>query len=99
MSQVTLEDWLRRRIPPIPAPFLPHLLEGRGEVFRPLDLESRGVASLAKALGKPGRDREAAFHLLAADAFLTYACEALAHEPDPRAALETLLGGLGDRFR
>jgi hypothetical protein len=39
----------------------------------------------------PGRVRASAFHLLAADALLTYACEAAMEEADPRAELlETL---------
>ena len=97
MSKVILEDWLRRRIPPIPSPFLPYLLGEEG-VLDSLDLAGRGAASLSKALGRPGRNRGAAFHLLAADALLTYACEAVARHPDPKASLETLLEGLGDRF-
>jgi len=99
MSKVTLEDWLRLRAPPVPASFLPHLLEAGEGFHEPLDLAGRGAASLAKALRRPGRDREAAFHLLSADAFLTYACEAVAQDWDPKASLEAVLEGLGDRFR
>ena len=35
-----------------------------------------GAEALEQALERPGRDRDAAFYLLAADALLTYACEA-----------------------
>ena len=57
-----------------------------------------GVEALSRALEKPGRNRETAFELLAADAFLTYACEAVAQEADVGAGLEGLLERLGDRF-
>ena len=42
-------------------------------------------------LARPGRDREGAFHLLAADALLTYACEASAGEEDVERSLVDLL--------
>ena len=48
-------------------------------------------AALDAARAKPGRVRESAFHLLAADALLTYACEACLESPDPGAALERVL--------
>jgi hypothetical protein len=38
-------------------------------------------------MAHPGRVRENAFHLLAADALLTYACEAALESDDPEAAL------------
>ncbi len=40
---------------------------------------------------RPGRDRGAAFELLAADALLTYACEAALEADDPDAALSALI--------
>ncbi len=85
-------------MPEIPAPFLPHLLEDGGGTANAKELAERGEESLGRALRQSGRSREAAFHLLAADAFLTYACEVLAWEGDVRSGLEDLLQHLGDRF-
>ena len=98
MSEKTLEDWLQGRIPSIPAPFLPRLLEyGKGPPEGTY-LSALAAEALSQALEEPGRNREAAFKLLAADAFLTYACEAVAQEADVGAGLEGLLDRLGDRF-
>jgi len=61
--------------------------EGRVEF-----LAARGVAALDDAISRPGRDREAAFHLLAADAYLTWACEAAAEDDaDPGERLADLV--------
>ena len=49
------------------------------------------VRALSAALERPGRDREAAEALLAADALLTYAVEDAADAPDPESALGTVL--------
>jgi len=42
-------------------------------------------------LRTPGRVRESAFDLLAADALLTYACEAALESPDPEGVLGAIL--------
>jgi hypothetical protein len=44
-----------------------------------------------RALRRPGRVRESAFHLLTADALFTYACEAALEDEDPEAALRLVL--------
>ena len=49
------------------------------------------LASLDRAREAPGRVRESAFHLLAADALLTYACEAALGEAHPAQSLSRLL--------
>lgn len=98
MPEETLESWLRGRAPPIPAPFLPHLLEEGDGPLGSMGLTDRGTEALSRALERPGRIREAAYFLLAADAFFTYACEAAAREGNVRVGLEGLLGLLGDRF-
>ena len=84
--------WLDNRAPPAP--------DGLRSRFGPLH---GGGASLSEALGRlsvrhlaealklPGRNREAAFYLLAADALLTYACEAAVEQEDPEAALSLVL--------
>ena len=100
MSAETLEQWLRNRTPQAPAPFLPHLLGGEEEPFEGSNqLEAAGAEGILRALKRPGRNRAAAFDLLAGDALLTYACEALAQEEDTGAGLELLLKRLGDRFQ
>lgn len=99
MSHKELEVWLSRLEPPIPGPFLPILLEERTGEVHDFDLAVRGGDRLEEALALPGRTREAAFHLLAADAFITYACESVAGGPEPRTSLQELLELLGDRFR
>ena len=95
----SLSDWLRRRRPPAP--------EALGDAVRravaeagpasPLAaLDASGRTLLTAAASRPGRVRESAFHLLTADALVTYACEAALEADDPVAALEGLLGA-GDR--
>jgi hypothetical protein len=98
MPEETLEVWLQSRDPRIPVPFLPHLLENGDGPSGALDLAALGTDALTRALERPGRNREAAFHLLVADAFFTYACETLLPEGDVQAGLEGLLERLGDRF-
>ncbi|TVR64466.1 MAG: hypothetical protein EA422_07020 [Gemmatimonadales bacterium] len=52
--------------------------------------------SLNQAQSRPGRDREAAHALLAADAFLTLACAEAAEADDPDAVLLSISGKMGD---
>jgi hypothetical protein len=99
MSHKTLEKWLKECEPKIPAPFLLHL---QGVSSGPAGVEnliSFGEGALSRALRKTGRKRAAAFDLLAADAFLTYACEAMATGGDVPGSLEALLKRIGERFR
>jgi hypothetical protein len=52
---------------------------------------------IRRALARPGRVRESALSLLAADAWITYACEAALDEGDAVAALRSItkrIGGL-----
>jgi hypothetical protein len=62
------------------------------------ELRRLGEEALERALAHPGRDRRAAFDLLAGDALITYACELLAREDDPGGRLDGLLKELGGRF-
>ena len=98
MSEKTLEVWLRDRVPRIPPPFLPYLLQYGEGPLGAMELSARGTEALSRALERPGRNRDAAFHLLAADAFFTYACEAVVQGRHVQAGLESLLEHLGDRF-
>lgn len=54
-----------------------------------------GLASLERARAMPGRVRESAYHLLTADALLTYACEAALEDADPEGTLARILGAVG----
>lgn len=54
-----------------------------------------GVDSVDRARAAPGRVRESAYHLLRADALLTYACEAALEDADPAATLGRILGAVG----
>lgn len=49
------------------------------------------IAALQAAVERPGRNREGAFALLAADALLTRACEEAAQAADPEAQLLAIL--------
>lgn len=54
-------------------------------------LTTDGLRALDRARTHPGRVRQSAFDLLAADALLSWACEAALEQPDPGAALDALL--------
>ncbi|MFC1575141.1 hypothetical protein ACFL5A_00650, partial [Gemmatimonadota bacterium] len=100
MTDETLEGWLRDRVPPVPETFLPSLLREVPEnPAGPGELAQRGETALSRALASPGRNRDSAFHLLVGDAYLTYACEAMARSEDEVGpALESYLRQLGTRI-
>ena len=54
-------------------------------------LAEAGRVHLDKAVARPGRDRGAAHELLAADALITYACEAAGEATDVDAVLHDIL--------
>lgn len=54
-----------------------------------------GLTALDACRAAPGRVRSSAFHLLGADALLTYACEAALEAEDPRAALRSMVREAG----
>ena len=54
-------------------------------------------AALDAALSLPGHQREGAFHLLAADALFTYACEAALEAEDAEGALRNILDRASER--
>jgi hypothetical protein len=59
-------------------------------------LARAGSQELGEALRLPAGDRSAAYRLLAADALVTWACEAAAGSPDPTMALEEVLDRIVD---
>jgi hypothetical protein len=88
--------WLSARTPPAPDELKQWLTiddrsagEGGASLTGPL-LKAASV-HLEEAASRPGRDREAAYRLLAADALITYACEAASEAADVEAALEEIL--------
>lgn len=91
------DRWLTARLDPVPEA-LAVRLDGDEEGEELVEtLLLRGLGALSDALGPPGPDREAAYRLLVADAYLTYACEAAVEADDPEAALEEILGRVGER--
>lgn len=91
-SRVALKAWLEANRPPVPPPFLSRLLAAGeadsaavGEVAR-----ARCRPALAAALAQGG-ERKGAFRLLAADAWITYACESALALDDPEAELLAVL--------
>lgn len=93
-----LTDWIERRSPAVPAPMRAALADalevepgtGSGDPL-PDRLAVAGLDALERVLAGPG-DRSAAATLLAADALLTFACEAAA-ESGP-GELDRVLGEL-----
>lgn len=84
--------FLATRTPPAPAPlgrWLGDVSFGSGVVCEAL--LRAGLSELDVSRSAPGRVRASAFHLLAADALLTYACEAALEDADPRIALVGIL--------
>lgn len=60
-------------------------------------LTGLATAALDSALSLPGQQREGAFHLLAADALFTYACEAALEAEDVEGALRGVLRSASER--
>ena len=84
--------WLAEREPAPPEALPLPRIEGGGAPVEALAEE--GVRLLERALTGSG-ERRGAFDLLAADALLTYACEAAARCSDPEAALLGIVRRIG----
>jgi hypothetical protein len=76
-----LLEWMRRYAAVSPEAAVPELLAGVRRALR-------------HTLAHPGRDREAAFSLLAADGLLTLAVQRLAEADDPESQLRALVAAL-----
>ena len=86
-----LRNWLDARRPAVPDG-LKEWLAVEGEVAVSVaGLADLGIAALDRAEVARQLDRHAAFQLLAADAFLTYACEAAVGEPEVASRLHLIL--------
>lgn len=87
-----LMGWLADREPPAPEELLRRLELGLSQGSSVSEaLGDAAAHHVNEALKRLGRNREGAFHLLAADALLTYACEAAADEEDTEAQLAHLI--------
>ncbi len=85
-------DWLRARRPAPPSGLRPWLsVAGPDGRSVRATLTAAGLQELDVARARLGPVRESALHLLAADALITYACEAALEESDPRVALTEVL--------
>ncbi len=83
--------WLTGRRPVPPLGLRPWLLPG-GDAGTVLEvLTAAGCSEMLRASVRPGPIRESALHLLAADALITYACEAALETDDPARALSATL--------
>ena len=84
----SVDAWLRERRPR-PPDVLAASLEGPDVpgAERHQVLAERAVRALDRARAAPGPVRPSAFDLLAADALLTYACEAALETSEPSGAL------------
>lgn len=89
MSAVDL--WLSDRRPTPPRSLKPALRMTRdgASIIEALTLE--GCDRMRQASARLGAVRDSAFHLLAADALVTYACEAALEAEDPGEALSMTL--------
>ena len=86
-----LQAWIRTRSPAPPmelGPWVDGADRGPPSVD---DLTRVGLRALDQARARPGRVRDSAFRLLAADALITYACEAALEEEDPDPVLCRIL--------
>jgi len=94
-----VRDFLASRVPSAPAALEAWLnaLPLEGPCMQAL---SGGAAEeLRKARSETGRVRRSAFHLLGADALITYACEAALDAPDPVVSLGVILREAADPER
>ena len=85
----TLRAWLLEREPPVPGALLRHL-DGAHSRVTPDELLDTLLGEAEKALedARAGEgERRGAFRLLAADAYVTYACEVALEGDDPAARL------------
>jgi len=92
---VSIESWIAARRPPAAMPLDRWMDPGSGEPVGVLT--GMAAAALRSALALPSREREGAYHLLAADALFTYACEAALESEDVEGALLGILGSASQR--
>ena len=91
-------DWIALRTPPPPEELkawlkipIDEMESASASVPMPTLLLKAGLAHQDEVEARPGRNREAAYQLLAADALITYACEAAAEATDIHGTLGEIL--------
>ena len=84
-------DWVATREPPAPDELRAWLKIPDGGPVASERLLGVGLLHLEEAVARPGRDREAAHQLLAADALITYGCEAASEALDVGGVLGDIL--------
>ncbi len=95
MPSPSLEVWLRGRVPPPPATFRGFVEPSRPDALAtPEALAEAGVEALRRAEADEAAAHGGAFELLAADALITYACEAALDDADVDAALARVRAAL-----
>ena len=87
----TLRSWLDARHPVVPDALKERLAVADDLPLSADGLTGLGIALIGRAHAGLRLDRDAAYQLLAADAFLTYACEAAADETDVASCLDLIL--------
>lgn len=88
-------EWIADRTPPTPRGFQHWMVPSRPEASMSVSaLVDEARHSLALLRGGEVRPRDGAFDLLAADGFVTWACEAALEEPDPVASLHQIVEAL-----
>ena len=90
-----MESWIASRRPPAAMPLERWTAGGSADPVAALT--AMAESAMESALASPGKDRESAYHLLAADALLTYACEAALESPDVETTLLSILGSASRR--
>ena len=98
MPEETLEAWLERPGTSDSGPVPSAPLGSGGWALGVQGFDRSGDPGSEPGAREAREESGSAYFLLAADAFFTYACEAVAREGNVRAGLEGLLGLLGDRF-
>jgi len=94
---MNIRVWLEARRPAAPADLIGAMVDARSPASTAdvrTVLGQAALSDLARARARPGRVRASAFHLLAADGLLTYACEAALDENAPAEALRQVLRGI-----
>lgn len=95
----SVPDWLTKAEPPVPEEFAARLELAPATGPDPDRLVSAAEESLERALEPDGRERRGAFDMLAADGFLTYACEEALEADDPAPVLAAMVRRIGRSFR
>jgi hypothetical protein len=91
---MNVDDWMARRVPPVPEGFRPWIAGALAAVPRgEAELTREARSALARA-AKGSGERNGAFDLLVADALATWAAEAVLEEDEAEGRLEELVRSL-----